>query len=41
MIKNKQILVVGAGGFIAGHLIKRLLEYGNSITATDIKPKEF
>ena len=41
MIKNKKILVVGAGGFIAGHLIKRLLEYGNSITATDIKPKEF
>ena len=41
MIKNKKILVVGAGGFIAGHLIKRLLETGNSITATDIKPKEF
>ena len=41
MIKNKKILVVGAGGFIAGHLIKRLLENGNSITATDIKPKEF
>ena len=41
MIKNKKILVVGAGGFIAGHLMKRLLENGNSITATDIKPKEF
>jgi len=41
MIKNKKILVVGAGGFIAGHLIKRLLENGNSITVTDIKPKEF
>ena len=41
MIKNKKILVVGAGGFIAGHLIKRLLDNGNSITATDIKPKEF
>ena len=41
MIKNKKILVVGAGGFIAGHLIKKLLQNENSITATDIKPKEY
>jgi len=41
MEKNKKILVVGAGGFIAGHLIKKLLENGNSITAVDIKPKEY
>jgi len=41
MIKNKKILVVGAGGFIGGHLIKRLLDNGNSIVATDIKPKEY
>ena len=41
MDKNKKILVVGAGGFIAGHLIKRLLSNGNNITAVDIKPKEF
>ncbi len=41
MIKNKKILVVGAGGFIAGHLIKELTKNGNSITATDIKPKEY
>ena len=41
MIKNKKILVVGAGGFIAGHLIKELIKNGNSITATDIKPKEY
>ena len=26
MIKNKKILVVGAGGFIGGHLINRLLQ---------------
>ena len=41
MEKNKKILVVGAGGFIAGHIIKKLLENGNSITAVDIKPKEY
>tara|TARA_Y100000741_G_scaffold237741_1_gene181931 strand:- start:536 stop:1546 length:1011 start_codon:yes stop_codon:yes gene_type:complete len=41
MIKNKKILVVGAGGFIAGHLIKRLLLEGNKITACDIKPREY
>ena len=41
MIKNKKILIVGAGGFIGGHLVKRLLDDGNFITATDIKPKEY
>ena len=41
MIKNKKILVVGAGGFIGGHLTNRLLRDGNSIIATDIKPKEY
>ena len=41
MIKDKKILVVGAGGFIAGHLIKELIKNGNFITATDIKPKEY
>ena len=41
MIKNKKILVVGAGGFIGGHLVKRLLRDGNLIKAVDIKPKEF
>ena len=33
MNKKKNILVVGAGGFIAGHLIKRLLLNGNNIMA--------
>ena len=41
MIKNKKILVVGAGGFIGGHLTNRLLRDGNSIIASDIKPKEY
>tara|TARA_Y100001935_G_scaffold245925_1_gene240059 strand:+ start:195 stop:1205 length:1011 start_codon:yes stop_codon:yes gene_type:complete len=41
MIKNKKILVVGAGGFIGGHLIKRLMKNENFIIATDIKPKEY
>ena len=41
MIKNKKILVVGAGGFIGGHLVKKLLENKNLITAVDIKPKEY
>ena len=41
MDKNKKILIVGAGGFIGGHLVDRLLKNGNSIVATDIKPKEY
>ena len=41
MIKNKKILVVGAGGFIGGHLVDRLIRDGNTIVATDIKPKEY
>ena len=41
MIKNKKILVVGAGGFIGGHLTSRLLKNGNSLIAVDIKPKEY
>lgn len=31
-------LVTGAGGFIGGHLVKRLLEEGFSVKAVDIKP---
>ena len=41
MDKNKKVLIVGAGGFIAGHLITKILENGNKIVACDIKPKEF
>ena len=41
MIRDKKILIVGAGGFIGGHLVNRLLKDGNSIIAADIKPKEY
>ena len=41
MIKNKKILIVGAGGFIGGHLVNKLLNDGNHIIASDIKPKEY
>ena len=41
MIRKKNILVVGAGGFIGGHLVNRLIKDGNFIVAADIKPKEY
>ena len=41
MEKNKKVLIVGAGGFIGGHLVKKILDNGNSVVATDIKPKEY
>jgi GDP-D-mannose 3', 5'-epimerase len=34
----KKILVAGAGGFIAGHLVKELIKRGNKVRAVDIKP---
>ena len=40
MIKNKKILVVGAGGFIGGHLVNKLIKDENFIIAADIKPRE-
>lgn len=36
-MKNNKILVTGAGGFIGGHMVKRLLELGNTVRAVDIK----
>ena len=41
MIKNKKVLIVGAGGFIGGHLVSKIFDNGNSVVATDIKPKEY
>ena len=41
MKKNKKVLIVGAGGFIGGHLVKKILANGNSVVSTDIKPKEY
>ena len=34
----KNILVTGAGGFIGGHLVKRLLSLGLNVTGVDKKP---
>ena len=36
-MKNKKVFVAGAGGFIGGHLVKRLLDLG-LVIAADIKP---
>jgi len=33
-------LVAGAGGFIGGHLVRRLLDEGHYVRAVDIKPRE-
>jgi len=35
-----KILVAGAGGFIAGYLVKDLLSQGHQVVAADIKPAE-
>ncbi len=38
-IKGKKVVVCGAGGFIGGHLVKRLQANGvRQIRAVDIKP---
>lgn len=34
----KKIIVAGAGGFIAGHLVKELIKKGHSVRAVDLKP---
>ena len=34
------VLVVGAGGFIGDHLVKRLIDDGHKIIAVDLKPLE-
>lgn len=37
----KRALVCGAGGFIGGHLVKRLIDDGYEVTSVDIKMPEF
>ena len=36
---DRTILVTGAGGFIGGHLVARLLQEGHSVRAVDKKPQ--
>lgn len=38
---SKRVLVCGAGGFIGGHLVKRLMDEGCEVTSVDIKNPEF
>ena len=38
---NKKFLVCGAGGFIGGHLVERLMSQGHEVICADIKPLEF
>ena len=38
--RDKFVFVAGAGGFIGGHLVKKLLSLGSKIIAVDIKPFE-
>jgi nucleoside-diphosphate-sugar epimerase len=40
-MKEKRILVAGAGGFIGGHLVKRLKSEGFWVRGADIKPPEY
>jgi len=37
----KKIIILGGGGFIGGHLAKRLFEEGNHVRIADIKNHEF
>ena len=38
-LTNERVLVCGAGGFIGGHLVQKLLSYGvNVVRAVDVKP---
>ncbi len=37
----KNVLVLGGGGFIGGHLVKRLMRNGNWVRAVDIKPHQY
>jgi nucleoside-diphosphate-sugar epimerase len=40
-LQNERVVVCGAGGFIGGHLVRRLVEDGvNVIRAVDVKPIE-
>jgi len=40
-MRRGKVLVTGAGGFIGGHLAKKLLEQGNFVRAVDVKWDNF
>ena len=40
-MKNNKILIAGAGGFIGGHVAKKLIHSGYEVVCADIKPLEF
>jgi nucleoside-diphosphate-sugar epimerase len=40
-MSEKKVLVCGAGGFIGGHLVKRLKDEGFSVIGVDLKEHEF
>ena len=40
-MRNKRVLVGGAGGFIGGHLVKRLKAEGHWVRAVDLKHHEY
>ena len=37
---NGNEVVLGAGGFVGGHLVRRLVDSGREVRAVDIKPME-
>ena len=40
-MKNKRIIVLGAGGFIGGHLCNKLQKEGHWVRGADIKRHEY
>jgi nucleoside-diphosphate-sugar epimerase len=41
IINQKKAIVLGAGGFIGGHVVKRLKEEGYWVRGVDIKNNEY
>src|SRR6202030_3955926 len=41
LMNNERLLVCGAGGFIGGHLVKRLKDEGYWVRGADMKPHDF
>lgn len=39
-LRPNRVLVIGGGGFIGGHLVRRLLDLGDDVTAVDYKHRD-